>query len=56
MIQKNIKLQDQFDYLDELQTTITGYCSPNSIVKFKNKPTTNMEDFLSYVRGGKWKF
>ncbi|EXB48561.1 hypothetical protein J522_0131 [Acinetobacter baumannii 146457] len=51
-----MKLQDQFDYLDELQTIITGYCSPNSIVKFKNEPTTNMEDFLSYVRGGKWKF
>ncbi|MDR0235251.1 hypothetical protein [Acinetobacter sp.] len=55
MIKKNIKLQDQFDYLGELQTTITGYCSPNSIVKFKNEPTTNMDDFLNYVRGEKWK-
>lgn len=55
MIQKNFKLQDQFDYLGELQTTIIGYCSPDCIVKFKNEPTTNMDDLLSYVRGGKWK-
>ena len=42
------------DELGEFETSITGYCSPESIFKFPDDPE-NIEQLTAVVRAGKWK-
>ena len=45
---------DAFDYLSDIETSIIGHCSYNSILKFPDEPEGEAE-LIAYVRGNIWK-
>jgi hypothetical protein len=46
--------QDSLNELSEIETALTGYCHPDSIIRFPNEPTDE-EELLKYVRGNVWR-
>lgn len=44
---------DAFDYLSDIESSIIGYCSYESILKFPNEPE-NETELIAYVRGKVW--
>lgn len=42
------------NYIDDVVTSVTGFCSRDSIMTFPNDPT-EPDSLLKYVRGNSWR-
>lgn len=54
LVEINSKNIDAFEYLEEIQSCITGYCDLACMYRFYDDPT-DKEEFVKYVRGEFWK-
>ncbi|ASY75414.1 hypothetical protein [Pectobacterium polaris] len=43
-----------FDYLGDIESSVIGHCSYDSILKFPDEPE-NKDELIAYVRGDKWR-
>ncbi|MDR5837790.1 hypothetical protein [Caballeronia sp. LZ034LL] len=42
------------NYIDDVVTSVTGFCSLDSIMRFPDEPTES-DSILKYVRGNSWR-